>query len=95
MLDILRLVLALVGQGGRIQHADQLTERLSVPVVRGGAGQQQGVRLGEPLRQLVPEAAFPDQVVRLVDDDRVPVHVVEVVPVRAPLSVSIEMMIRL
>ena len=73
VLDVLRLVLALVGDGGRVEHADQLGEGLRVAVVRGGAGQQQGVGvLGEPPRQLVAEAGFPDEVVRLVDDDRVP-----------------------
>ena len=54
------LVVALVGDGGRVEHADQLGEGLRVAVVRGGAGEQQGVGvLGEPLGQLVAEAASP------------------------------------
>lgn len=84
MLDVLGLVVPLVSDGGQVQHRDQLGERLRVAVVRGGAGEQQRVGLlGEPLGKAFAEVPFADEVVRLVDDDRVPVHGVEVLAVAA------------
>jgi hypothetical protein len=87
VLDVLGLIHAFVGDGGRVEHADQLGEGHRIAVVRGRAGQQQGIGVhGEPPGQLVPQAGLPDQVVGLVDDHRVPVHVIQVVPVRIPLE---------
>ena len=82
--DVLGRVIPVVGDRGRVEHADQLGEGPRVAVVRGGAGQQQRVGpLGQAPGEPVAEVPLADQVVRLVDDDRVPVHGVEVLAVPA------------
>src|SRR5262245_13015921 len=84
MLDVLACVVLHVGDGGRIEQPDQFGERLLVAVVRGGAGQQERVGAGgEQPGQPVTQALLTDQVVRLVDDDRVPGDVLQVVAVYA------------
>ena len=84
VLDVLRLDASRVGDGGRVEQADQLGEALRVAVVRRGAGEQQrlGARREHP-GQLVVERAPVDEVVALVDHHRVPADALEMVAVAA------------
>ncbi len=84
MFDVLFRVVLDIDDRGRVEQSDQLAEGLLVTVVRGGAGQQQRVGTGgQQPRQPVAQARRTDQVVRLVDHDRVPADVLQVMAVHA------------
>ncbi len=76
------LVVLGVGDRRRVEHADQLGEGFRVAVVRGGGGQDQCIGLlGEAAGEPVVAGALVHEVVRFVDDDRVPGDVLQVVGV--------------
>ncbi len=84
MLQLGGLRVAGVLDGHGVEKADQSGEGLHVAVVRGGAGQDQGVgALGEEVGQRPAVAALVDQVVGFVDDDGVPMDVLQPRPVAA------------
>ena len=80
LLDALGVEVAVGLDGGGVEEADQLGERLARPVVRGGGGEDEGVGLRrEDAGQAVVEGGGVGDVVRLVDDDGVPVVAAQVV----------------
>ena len=84
VVDVGRIDVGRVGDGGGVEQADQLSEALGVTVVRGGAGEQQRLGAGrQHPGELVVERAPIDQVVALVDDHRIPMNAFEVVAVAA------------
>ena len=83
-LDLVLGVVARVGHGRRFEHVHQVGEALGLAVVRRGAGQDQrvagpGQQRGEP----APLGVGVGDVVALVDDDHVPVALLQVGPVAA------------
>ncbi|MPM63295.1 hypothetical protein SDC9_110175 [bioreactor metagenome] len=78
--DLLGAEPAVGGHGGRFEQADQLRERLLPAVVRGRGGQDQRVGArGEDAGQPVVLGGGVGDVVRLVDDHRVPAVAAQVV----------------
>ena len=62
--DVLRGDLLGVGDGGRVEQVDELSERLRLAVVRGGRGEDQRVGLrGEHVGELVVLGALVDELV--------------------------------
>lgn len=77
-----RIVAVAVRDGGRVEQRHQVGEGALVAVVRGGAGQDQGVGArSQCLGEGAALAALVDEVVGLVDDDRVPLDAFQVVAV--------------
>ena len=71
----------------RLQQPDELGEGLRVAVVGRGRGQDEGVGLaGQNVREPVVERALVGDVVRLVDDDRVPALLAQMVEVAVRLQ---------
>ena len=71
----------------RLQQTDELGEGLRVAVVGRGRGQDEGVSLaGQDVREPVVERALVGDVVRLVDDDRVPALLAQMVEVAVRLQ---------
>ena len=94
--EVLRGEVVRVRDGGRVQHVHQAREAPRPAVVRGGRKHDQGVGApGQPAGEAASQrarAAVGD-VVRLVDDDDVPVRLFQVGAVDSAscLRVSIEM----
>ena len=71
----------------RLQQTDELGEGLRVAVVGRGRGQDESVGLaGQDVREPVVERALVGDVVRFVDDDRVPALLAQVVEVAVRLQ---------
>ena len=87
VIEVGDLVVLGVGDRRRVEHPDQLGKGFSVAVVRSGGGQDQCVGLlGEASREAIVAGALVHEVVRLVDDHRVPGDVLQVVGVRRRLE---------
>ena len=73
--------------GRRLQQTDELGEGLRVAVVGRGRGQDERVGLaGQNVREPVVERALVGDVVRLVDDDRVPTLLAQMIEVAVRLQ---------
>ena len=71
----------------RLQQTDELGEGLRVAVVGRGRGQDEGVGLaGQNVREPIVERALVGDVVRLVDDDRVPALLAQMIEVAVRLQ---------
>ena len=71
----------------RLQQTDELGEGLRVAVVGRGRGEDEGVGLaGQNVREPVVECALVGDVVRLVDDDRVPALLAQMIEVAVRLQ---------
>lgn len=90
VLELRLVVVTRVGDGRRVEQAQQFTEGLPLAVVGGGAGQDQGVGLRrEELGEAIVLRPGVDELVRLVDDDGVPGDLHEVAaPAVGPQSVD-------
>ena len=87
-LDVLRAVIAVVLDGGRVQHVHDAGERLAPTVVRRRGKENQGIRAGgEQLRHAGTHGvrAPASDVVRFINHDDVPPGILKVVPVFAVL----------
>ena len=71
----------------RLQQTDELGEGLRVAVVGRGRGEDEGVGLaGQNVREPVVECALVGDVVRLVDDDRVPALLAQMIEIAVRLQ---------
>ena len=71
----------------RLQQTDELGEGLRITIVGCGRGQDEGVGLaGQNVREPVVERALVSDVVRLVDDDRVPALLAQMIEVAVGLQ---------
>ena len=82
--EVLRFVVVRVGDGGGVQHVHQAGEAARPAVVRGRRQHDEGVRAarqqaGEPAAERARAAV--GHVVRLVNDDHVPIGLLQVGPV--------------